>query len=182
MIVEGEKRFPCPFEQCDDRLDFIEREGFPSDVQQMICGKAIMKQVERCNAASSRCEAAQSWFPGYGDAVISGRYPVRNELPVRVHEGDIMRKQSIGARHDLPFEGIAMDVDNAREDEGATGIKNIGIAGKNGLTDLGNVTVPASQVSIDQSLSWNKTSAIGDHQIALLHRWCKHEPSTADRG
>ena len=54
--------------------------------------------------------------------MVDGRNPVADRLPVAVNKRHIDRKIDAGARHHLPLEGVAMQVDNARQNQQAAGI------------------------------------------------------------
>ena len=54
--------------------------------------------------------------------MIDGRDPVADRLPVAVDQRHIDRKIDAGARHHLPLEGVAMQIDNARQNQQAAGI------------------------------------------------------------
>ena len=54
--------------------------------------------------------------------MIDGRDPVADRLPVAVDQCDVDWKIDPGARHHLPLEGIAMQVDDARQHQQTAGI------------------------------------------------------------
>ena len=73
--------------------------------------------VQRRDDAMRLLEASQPRLPGKGDAVIGRGDAVRHQLPVGLQHRHVERKHRLGARHDLPFEGIAMDIDDAGQDQ-----------------------------------------------------------------
>jgi hypothetical protein len=67
--------------------------------------------------------AAQARFPRPGRGVIDGRDPIADRLPVAVDQRHVDREIDAGARHHLPLEGVAMQIDNARQHHQSTSVE-----------------------------------------------------------
>src|SRR5262245_40365056 len=64
----------------------------------------------------------QSRLPGPGDSMKSGGDAIANKLAVGLHERHVVVEGHARPRHELPLEGIAMNVDQAGQDEHTAGI------------------------------------------------------------
>ena len=60
--------------------------------------------------------AAQARLPRPGDAVKDRGDAIGDRLAVAVHQRDVDGKADAGPRHQLPLEGIAMNIDDAGQD------------------------------------------------------------------
>src|SRR5262249_8221587 len=64
----------------------------------------------------------QAAFPRPGHAVKDGRDAVGDGLPIAFEQRNVDRKSHSRPRHHLSLEGVAVDVDNPREDQKAARI------------------------------------------------------------
>jgi hypothetical protein len=78
--------------------------------------------LDRFQQAPGIIGTAQAGLPRPGRGMIDGCDAVRDRLPVAVDQCDVDRKIDPGARHHLPLERIAMQIDNARQHQQAAGI------------------------------------------------------------
>src|SRR6516225_5014396 len=108
--------------------------------------------------------------------------PVRYGLAVAVDESNVQRNIYAGPRHHLPFEGIAVNVDNARQDDQAVSIdratsgmigaevsdESVGGADVNGRSFEAAVeqNAPAGDAKIHALFS--SRSSFGPHSWALV--------------
>ncbi len=79
-------------------------------------------RLDRVQQSPRIVGAAQAGLPRPGGGVIDGGDAVADRLPVAVDQRNVDRKVDAGARHHLPLEGVAMEVDDAGQHQQATGI------------------------------------------------------------
>ena len=93
------------------------------------------------------CQAAQSGLPRQGDAVERGGDAVGEQLQLGVRQGDVGGEIHAGARLHLAFERVAVDVDDARQHQQASGVE-AHAAGWSGRADP--VDPPAGNGQVDR--------------------------------
>ncbi len=113
VVVEGEQIDPLRLDPAGDRLFGIEIKSLVPQVQPRVGGKARPQRRHRIDQRVRVLGAAQARLPRPGDAVKGGGDAVRDQLPVGVDQRHVDRKVDTGARHHLPLERIAVQVDDA---------------------------------------------------------------------
>ena len=86
-------------------------------------GRELRPQaLDRLEQLPGIVAAAQARLPGPGRGVKDRGDAVADRLPVAVDQRHIDREIDAGARHHLPLECIAMQIDDARQHQQAAGI------------------------------------------------------------
>ena len=95
----------------------IEVEGLEAQMQARVAGEAGAHVVQLGDEAPRRGRIAQARLPGIGQAVIGGGDAVGEQLPVGLQQRQLVREAHAGARHQLPLERVAMQIDHAGQDQ-----------------------------------------------------------------
>ena len=122
MVVEREQVDAAFRQPVDDFAFRVEIVGLVAQMEAGVGGELRPHLLDRLQQFPRIVRAAQAGLPRPGRGVIDGRDAVADRLPVAVDQRHIDRKIDAGARHHLPLEGIAMQIDNARQHQQAAGI------------------------------------------------------------
>jgi len=131
----------------------------------MVDAEEVPAVIQRRDDSLCLSQTPESRLPGDRDAVIGGRYAVGGQLPVGVDQRDVEREHGTRARHDLPFEGIAMDVHGTRKDKGAAHLDVTMAAGRSIACHRGDASATAVKGCRPQAFAGNQANAAGKRQI-----------------
>jgi hypothetical protein len=120
VVVEGEQ-IDAPFRQpFDDFRLGIEIVSLVAQMEAGVGGELRPHRFDRLEQSSRIVSAAQAGLPRPRRGVIDGRDAVADRLTVAVDERDIDGEINTGARHHLPLERIAVQIDDTRQHDEAT--------------------------------------------------------------
>ena len=122
MVVEGEQ-VDTPFRQPIHDFGFgVEIVGLVAQMEAGVGRKLRPHRFDRFQQASRVVAAAQAGLPRPGGGVIDGRDAIADRLPIAVDKRNVDREIDAGARHHLPLERVAMEIDDSRQHQQAIGI------------------------------------------------------------
>ena len=101
----------------------IEIVGLVAQVEAGVRRELRPHRLDRLEQLPRIVAAAQARLPRPGRGVKDRGDAVGDRLPVAVDQRHVDREIDAGARHHLPLEGIAMQVDDARQHQQAAGIE-----------------------------------------------------------
>lgn len=117
VVVEGEQVDAALSEPLADLGFGVEIVGLVAQVKAGVGGELRALPFDRLHQAARIAGAAQARLPRTGRGVKNRGDAVADRLAVAVGERDVDREIDPGARHHLSLEGIAMQIDDARQDQ-----------------------------------------------------------------
>jgi hypothetical protein len=128
VVVEREQVDLAGFDPALDLVDGVQIEGLLPEVQARVAGELALQRVQRAEEGERRVATPQARLPRAGERVEGRGDAVRDELAVGVAKRDAWIEADPRARHELPFEGIAVQIDEARQDQEAIRAQRDGVA------------------------------------------------------
>jgi hypothetical protein len=122
VVVEGQQVDPAGLNPAHDLLDGIEIEAFEAQMQRSVGTEPRSRCAQRREEFPRRLNAGQAGLPGQGQDVIGRGDAIGQQLPIRLQQRRHRREMHARPRHELALEGVAMKVDDARQNEIAAGI------------------------------------------------------------
>ncbi len=123
MVVEGENADAAMRQPVEDFRLGIEIEGLVAQMEARVRAQFRLQPLDRSQQRAGVVSAAQARLPGPSDAVEGGGDAARQQGAVGVAQRQVDVEGHFGPRHDVPLEGVAMAIDEARQHEQAGGVQ-----------------------------------------------------------
>src|SRR5262245_7140628 len=94
-----------------------------AQMKSCIGGEPRFQQLDCCQDRAGILNAAQARLPRARHTMEHGGDAVSDRLSVAVYKGNVERDINARARHDLPLTSVAMNVDNARQQQEPSGVQ-----------------------------------------------------------
>ena len=114
VIVERDRGQQRPRKSAFDQGQGLEAKGLPPQLQAVFHCQARGQRQKPVQHGIAHGDRAQARLPRQGQGVVGGGDAVGGQLAVGFQQGRVQGKINTGARHQLAFKGIAVDVDNSR--------------------------------------------------------------------
>ena len=115
MVVERQQVDASAIQPLDDFVFGIEIVGLVAKVETGVRRELRPQHFDRLEQQSGMVAASQTRLPGPRHGMIKRRDTVADGLPVAFCQRDIHREIDTGTGHQLPLEGIAVQIDDARQ-------------------------------------------------------------------
>jgi len=128
VIIERDRidAAPCePVRNLDLRVKII---SLVPEMKPGIRRKARTQSFHRGQNAASVLRPTQPRLPRPGDTVENGGDAVRDGLAITFDQRDVEGHRNAGTRHDLPLEGVSMNIDDSGKDSETPRIKRAALA------------------------------------------------------
>ena len=166
MVVEGEQ-VDAAFRQPFHDLGFgVEIVGLLAQMEAGVGRKLRPHRLDRLQQPPRIVGAAQAGLPRPGGGVIDGGDAVADRLPVAVDKRHVDGKIDAGARHHLPLEGVAMEVDDTRQHQQAVGIDGERTAAMI-RTDGDDLAACDPQRRVDNFVAEQRPAAFDQHSVTM---------------
>ena len=123
MVVEGKQVDAALRQPLGDLGLGVEIVGLVPQMEAGVGGEVRALPLDRLQQPPRIVAAAQAWLPRPGRGVEHRGDAVADDLAVGVGKRDVDREIDPGARHHLPLEGIAMQIDDAGQYQQAARIE-----------------------------------------------------------
>jgi hypothetical protein len=167
-VVEGNRRQARTGERLANKLDRLEAEGFPTELDTIVHRQTRAECVESADDGVTVFHRSKPRLPAQRQGVVGSRYPIGGKLTVCVEQRRSDREHRPRPRHDLPLEGIAMNVYESRSEEIAASIHNVRSVAC--TVDRGDPAVFDAHGSGLQTVPKNDGRALDNHCRIVLHR------------
>ncbi|MDT4842224.1 hypothetical protein FQZ97_761150 [compost metagenome] len=124
VVVEGQQRHPALRQPAQGVGLAVEVEGLLAQMQARVAGQMRLRRLQRLHQRHQAVAAAQAGLPRMGHAMEGGGNAVGHELPVGVGQGHAHVEVHAGTGHELALEGVAMQIDHARQHQTPTGFQH----------------------------------------------------------
>ena len=117
MVVESQRGPVRPGKDVADQRFCFGAEGFPAQLDPVVCGQAGPQAFQRADNLPAGGDAAQARLPGQGQGMIGCGDTIGCQLAVGFQQGGLSIHGDAGAWHQLALKGIAVDIDEGRGQE-----------------------------------------------------------------
>ncbi len=122
MVVEGQQPDPALHQPGPHVGGAVHVVGFVAQVHPGVAQQPGAQPLQRVQHLDHRVAPPQARLPRVGDAVEGGGDAVGHHLAVGVQQAHVHRQPDSRPRHDLALEGVAVQVDDAGQDQAAVRI------------------------------------------------------------
>ena len=117
VVVESQRGPVRPGKDVPDQRFCFGAEGFPAQLDPVVCGQAGPQAFQRADNLPAGGDAAQARLPGQGQGMIGRGDTIGCQLAVGFQQGGLSIHGDAGAWHQLALKGIAVDIDEGRGQE-----------------------------------------------------------------